>query len=99
VFKSMVLAAVVAAAAASPAAGQFGGARLMRVTNGSCITMQPDERTGFNLTNACSECRTALVSWCDGDAHEIDVRAHGTAHIGACRGVQTLLSDAPCQHR
>lgn len=100
-FKSIILAAAIATATAAvpPPAAQVGAARLVPVTNGDCITMQPDEKGGYTLTNACSACRTALVSWCDGEAHEFDVRPHGTFHVGACRGFQTLLSDAPCQHR
>lgn len=99
-FRSILSAAALAAILAAPAGLKSSdGARLIPVTNGSCVTMDPDEKSGFTLTNTCGECRTAVITWCDGDAHEIDVHAHGTAHIDACRGIQTLLSDAPCQHR
>lgn len=96
--KTILLAAVVAAASARPAARLDPPARLVPVTNGSCVTMAaaPHGR-GFVLKNKCSVCRTALVSWCDGEAHMFKVRGGGAMRIDACRGFQTLLSDAPCE--
>jgi hypothetical protein len=71
---------------------------MILASSGSCITMTPDTPTGYTLTNACAACRTALVSWCDGDNYPFSVPAHRSVHVDQCRGLQSLLSDVPCEH-
>lgn len=95
-----MVALVLAAPASSTTAGLKArdGALLIPVSNGSCITMDPDEKSGFTLTNSCNECRAAVVSSCDGEPRVIEVHANSSTHLGACRGIQSLLSDTPCQH-
>jgi hypothetical protein len=72
--------------------------RLIPVSSGSCITMTPADPEGYTLTNACAACRTALVSWCDGNNYPFSVPAHRTLHIDQCRGFQSLVSEVPCEH-
>ncbi len=73
-------------------------ARLILATSGSCITMSADPVSGYDLANACSVCRTGIVSWCDGEGHPFDVHANSTLRIPACPGIQTLVTDVPCEH-
>ena len=103
--RSILTAAALAALLAAPASSApltlkpADGARLIPVSSGTCITMDPDEKSGFTLTNSCNECRAAVVSSCDGEPRVIEVHANSSIHIGACKGIQNLLSDAPCEHR
>lgn len=73
-------------------------AKLAPVESRACLTISPDQPAGYQLTNSCSACRTALISWCDGVGHEFDVPGQGRTHVPACPGMQSLVSDVPCQH-
>lgn len=96
--KSLIPALIVAAVSLSPTGRPTPEPKRIPVSSGSCVSMSADEPTGYRLTNACDECRTALVSWCDGDTHLIRVPPKGWTHVAACKGYQALLSDAPCDH-
>jgi hypothetical protein len=98
VLRIVLLAFLTSAMSSSSIGGPAAPAKLIRVTSGSCVAMTADVPQGYRLINSCSECRTALVAWCDGDAHLFDVPANGWTHVAACRGPQMLLSDVRCDH-
>ncbi len=94
----VVLALIVGAAAISIAGPQAGRTVILTpVSSGSCITMEPDQQGGYTLTNSCQVCRTAVVSWCDGEGHLFEIKAGKSIHIEMCRGFQSLLTDTPCE--
>ena len=64
---------------------------------GPCIVFAPAGIGHVNLVNACDECRTAVMSWCDGSIKRVNVPAYGDRKIKTCAGTVTLATDVPCR--
>jgi hypothetical protein len=63
---------------------------------GPCIVFAPAGIGYVNLVNSCGECRTAVMSWCDGNIRHERVPGYGSKKIATCIGSVTLATDIPC---
>lgn len=63
---------------------------------GKCIVFAHAGPGQVHLVNSCAECRTAVMSWCDGSIRKVQVPAHDTRTIATCIGTITLATDIPC---
>ena len=63
---------------------------------GPCLQFAPGPGSRVNIVNSCNECRTAIMSWCDGSIRRASVPAYGSIQIQTCGGTITLSTDIPC---
>ena len=90
--------ALLASAAADPVANTVSdpAPSPAPASSSACLTFTPDDK-GYNVTNACSSCMTALVKWCDGDFQQFDVLGKKAVRVPFCSGYQNLVTEYQCK--
>lgn len=91
------LAILIASTSSLPVQAQDNKTELNTVPiSGRCISLAAGGLAKANLVNSCAECRSAVISWCDGNIRKFDVQAYKYSTINTCVGTITLVTDVPC---